>query len=172
MACGAYGFPVNLDYAPAAPPPEKPEVALAPNEGRSAGITDSPGASGCETAVLRRPGDQKDTGMDVEEPKSFIDFVEAYMNIKKMPADLHQISTGNKITMIDTPRVWGSEMTEKGVSKAAADAVAEFAGMIASLLAKAEHTIDIVSLDAPTALSGMPSGKVFRRTRSGISRCW
>lgn len=88
--------------------------------------------------------------MHPKEPKSFINRVEAYLS--KMPSDLHNISDDNQIRLIDTPRAWGLEMSQSGVSEAATKAVADLAGEIERMLANAEHTIDIVTLDAPKGL--------------------
>lgn len=83
--------------------------------------------------------------MEPEEPRSFIDRVEATLD--KMPEALHAISSGNEIQIIDTPRVWGSPMTEDGVAGRAKASVQALADTIYEMVAGAERRIDILSLN-------------------------
>lgn len=83
--------------------------------------------------------------MEPEEPRSFIDRVEAMLD--KMPGALHSVSTGNEIQIIDTPHVWGAPMTEDGVADQAKASVQALADTIYETIAGAEQKIDILSLN-------------------------
>jgi murine toxin len=85
-----------------------------------------------------------------KEPESFLDRVRARMPAL-MPDELFQISDGNRVRVLDTPQVWGRDMTEAGMS-GAADRVGLLAATIGSMVAGAERIVDIVTLDAPTGV--------------------
>ena len=83
--------------------------------------------------------------MEPEEPNSFIDRVNA--SLEGMPAALRSISTGNQIQIIDTPHVWGAEMSEEGVAELARASVQALADTISEMIAGAEEQVDILSLN-------------------------
>ncbi len=83
--------------------------------------------------------------MEPEEPRSFIDRVDA--DLAGMPQELHSISTGNQILIIDTPGIWGEPMTEEGVAVLAKASVQALADTVYEMVAGAQTRIDILSLN-------------------------
>lgn len=64
-----------------------------------------------------------------------------------MPKQLHSISDGVQIQIIDTPHIWGLPMTREGVADQAKASVQALADTIYEMIAGAKHKIDILSLN-------------------------
>lgn len=88
--------------------------------------------------------------MDPQKHFSFIELLEE--QLAKMPKEVHSVSNGNRVRIIDTPHVWGKPMTEDGVKEGALASVGDLAKTVKQIIGGATVKVDIVSLNPPGGL--------------------